>query len=230
MITDSRRTLVVVAHPDDETLGAGGTIRRLTDSGASVDLLVVTDGSSAQYGGDDDARERRDSHLGAACDILGIRRWTKLQFPDMRLDTVSHIDLNREINKIVVDGRYDTILTHHPGDVNLDHKHVFDSVMVVARPQPDSYIRTVATFFVNSSSEWGSPFAGGLFVPNVFVEISETIEYKLKAISAYEDELRQWPHPRSIEAVRSRAETTGSEVGVPCAEAFQLVRTLEATG
>ncbi|MBU2167320.1 MAG: PIG-L family deacetylase [Alphaproteobacteria bacterium] len=226
MILNSRRTLVVVAHPDDETLGAGGTIRRLVDAGAQVDLLIATDGSSAQFENDMEARNRRSSHLDRACEILGISRRMVLDFPDMRLDTVAHIELNRAIGQAADAGNYDTILTHHPGDVNMDHRQVFNSVMVVARPVPGAIIRTLATFFINSSTEWGAPHANGAFSPNLFVDVDRTIHQKLAALAAYEDELRPWPHPRSVEAVRARAQTVGSEVGVGHAEAFQLIRGL----
>jgi len=226
MIVETRKTLIVVAHPDDETLGAGGTIRLLADAGARVDLLVVTDGSSAQFGDDMAARRRRNAHLDKACDVLRINRCVVLDFPDMRLDTVPHIELNRVIGKVAAEEDYDTILTHHPGDVNKDHEQVFNSVMVVARPVPGSGIRNLATFFVNSSTEWGAPLANGIFLPNLFVDIDNTIDHKLEALAAYEDELRSWPHPRSLEAVRARAQTVGSEVGVGHAEAFQLIRGL----
>lgn len=226
MIFGSRKTLIVVAHPDDETLGAGGIIRLLADAGTRVDLLVVTDGSSAQFGNDMVARGRRNAHLERACEILGIHRHIVLDFPDMRLDTVPHIELNRAIGKVIAGEEYDTILTHHPGDVNKDHEQVFNSVMVVARPVPGSSIRNLATFFVNSSTEWGASFADGMFVPNLFVDIDKTIDHKLAALAAYQDELRSWPHPRSLHAVRSRAQTVGSEVGAGHAEAFQLIRGL----
>jgi LmbE family N-acetylglucosaminyl deacetylase len=226
MILSSRKTLVVVAHPDDETLGAGGTIRLLAHAGTRVDLLVVTDGSSAQFGDDMAARSRRNAHLNKACDILGINRCVVLDFPDMRLDTVPHIELNRAISKVASEENYDTILTHHPGDVNKDHEQVFNSVMVVARPLPGSDIHNLATFFVNSSTEWGASLANGIFLPNLFVDIDNTIDHKLEALAAYQDELRSWPHPRSVEAVRVRAQTVGSEVGVGYAEAFQLIRSV----
>jgi LmbE family N-acetylglucosaminyl deacetylase len=226
MILSSRKTLVVVAHPDDETLGAGGTIRLLAHAGTRVDLLVVTDGSSAQFGDDMAARSRRNAHLNKACDILGINRCVVLDFPDMRLDTVPHIELNRAISKVAAEENYDTILTHHPGDVNKDHEQVFNSVMVVARPLPGSDIHNLATFFVNSSTEWGASLANGIFLPNLFVDIDNTIDHKLEALAAYQDELRSWPHPRSVEAVRVRAQTVGSEVGVGYAEAFQLIRSV----
>jgi len=192
VIPGPSRVLVVVAHPDDEVLGVGGTIRRWVNEGARVDVLVATDGSSAQFGSDLHSRQRRTAHMYTACGILGVANVTVLEFPDMRLDTVPHIELNRSIAAVVDASRHDTVLTHHPGDVNLDHAHVFNSVMVAARPQPNCAVRTVATF----------------------------------AMAAYEDEVREWPHPRSLRAVRSRAEVHGSEVGVPYAEPLFLVRTV----
>lgn len=221
---DIEKLLVIVAHPDDETLGAGGTIRLLSDDGVQVDLLVVTDGSSAQFGDDLEAQTRRNTHLAKACEILGISKYSVLDFPDMRLDTVPHIELNKAIGSVVLDGGYDAIFTHHPGDVNMDHQKVFDSVMVVARPMPGAQVRTLATFFINSSSEWGSVYAHRAFIPNIFVDITRTVDAKIAALKAYEDELRAWPHPRSAKAVLRRAQTVGTEAGLACGEAFQLLR------
>ena len=223
----SKKTLVVVAHPDDETLGAGGTIRRMAEQGVSVDVLVVTDGSSAQFGSDMISRDRRMSHFYRACEILGVSKSIALDFPDMRFDTCAHTEVNDRIMQVITDGQYDTVLTHHPGDVNLDHRSVFESVMVAVRPQPGSCVKTVATFFINSSSEWGAMLPKNLFHPTIFVDISETCQAKLDALAVYEDEVRNSPHPRSLQAVRARAETVGSEVGVYYGEAFQLIRCID---
>jgi len=98
--------------------------------------------------------------------------------------------------------------------------------MVAARPQPNCAVRTVATFAINSSTEWGARPLTAPFIPNTYIDITSTVDSKLQALAAYEDEVREWPHPRSLRAVRSRAEVHGSEVGVPYAEPLFLVRTV----
>ncbi|KAB7609842.1 PIG-L family deacetylase [Amylibacter sp. SFDW26] len=220
------KVLVVVAHPDDEVLGAGGSIRKWVDAGVQVDVHVITDGSSAQFGADQAARDRRNAHLQNACDILGVHSLFHDDFPDMRLDTVAHIEINKAISRVILRGQYDTVVCHHSGDVNKDHGCVFDSVLVATRPTPEQTVRTVMTFFVNSSSEWGGVSAGRIFIPNIFIDISDTIGVKLTALQAYQDELRDAPHPRSIDAVQARARTLGSEIGTDYAEGFHVVRTI----
>jgi LmbE family N-acetylglucosaminyl deacetylase len=228
MIDSIRRALVIAAHPDDETLGAGGTIARLTGQGIPVDVAIVTDGSSAQHGDDMAARERRNEQMRAALDILGVETLFHGSFPDMRLDTVPHIDLNIWLSRTIRDSGCDTVFTHHHGDVNMDHVCINASTLVAVRPVPGQPVKRVFTYYVNSSTEWGAVHPRSQFAPNVFVDVSATIETKVAALNAYADEIRDAPHPRNEDAVRARARVTGSEVGVDYAEAFALLRCVEA--
>lgn len=218
--------LVIAAHPDDETLGVGGTIARLSSAGKEVDIAIVTDGSSAQFGDDKQARERRDRHFQSACDVMGVRHAHRLSFPDMRLDRVAHIEVNEALAGLIADHGYDTIFVHHHGDVNMDHRKIFDSALVATRPMPGCCVRRVLTYYVDSSSEWGAAAAHRFFVPHAWVDITDTIKTKLRALSCYEDELRASPHPRSLEMVEARARSTGATVGVSFAEAFAVVRSV----
>ena len=227
MIGSAKRVLVVVAHPDDEVLGPGGTLARLSRSGAEISLAVVSDGASAQPGYDAAAGERRNNQMRDAANILGIGRIFHGTFPDMRLDTVPHIELNIWISNVVRETECDLVFTHHHGDVNLDHSMVFRSTLVATRPVPGQHVKTVLSYQVNSSSEWSDPSVQKAFLPNVFVDISETIETKIAALEAYVDEVRATPHPRSPDAVRARAQVQGSEVGVAYAEGFVLIRSLQ---
>ena len=227
MIVDSGKTLVIVAHPDDEALGAGGTVKKIVSNGGIVDVLVCSDGATAQHPDADHMIERRYDNFHRACSILGFRKKQILSFPDMRLDTVPHIELNIKISEFLATDNYDTVLTHHRSDVNLDHQMVVRSVLVATRPQPNQSVKTVASFFVASSTEWGSIGNSNAFVPNVYVDISESIDDKIEAFSSYVDEIKAFPHPRSLEAIRARASVCGSEVGVAYAEPFQLLRHIE---
>jgi N-acetylglucosamine malate deacetylase 1 len=219
-----REVLVVSAHPDDEVLGVGATIALLRARGARVTVVVVTDGSSSQYPGDAAVADRKNAEMAAAHAVLGTDELLHWDFPDMRLDTVVHVDLNRAFEDLLGKRRFDTVFVHHSGDLNLDHVLVHRSVLVATRPHPEQSVRTVLSYHVNSSTEWG--FGGGAvpFVPNVFVDATETIDRKLAALRCYVTELRPWPHPRSIEAVDARAQVWGSEAGYERAEGFMLVR------
>jgi len=215
--------VVIAAHPDDEVLGAGGTIARLAHEGVPVTVAVVTDGSTTQYVGDDAILERKSKSLVEAARILGVRETVHWNFPDMRLDTVEHVVLNRAIEELIEDTKCDTIFVHHAGDVNLDHQLVHRSVAVATRPHPGQPVKNVLTYEVNSSTEWGARAPRAMFWANFFVDISATIQPKLRALECYTDELREFPHPRSVIAVEARARVNGSAVGCEFAEAFHLM-------
>lgn len=226
-LSNIKKTLVIGAHADDEVLGVGGTIAKLSSQGSLVDVLIVTDSTSSQYQsyknlGDVD--KNRQSGLEKCCDILGVNNIHQLNFPDMRLDQVAHIELNRAISKIIDSSNYDTIFVHHHSDVNLDHQMVFKSVMVCTRPVPNSSIKNVLSYYTPSSTEWGSISPSTAFMPNIFVEISDNMDIKLSAFEAYTDEIREFPHPRSSKNLLAVAEYYGSSVGLPLVEPFVSIR------
>jgi LmbE family N-acetylglucosaminyl deacetylase len=218
--------LVVAAHPDDEVLGMGGTIAlHAAVRGDAVRIACVTDGSSTQYPGDEAKRAQKDTEARRAAAALGVRDYVHLDLPDMRLDSLAHADLNRVVEEQVRDFGPSVVYTVHP-DVNLDHRALFDSVAVAARPVPGQAVRRLLTYAPTSSTEW-TPAALNWFVPNWFVDIGETIDRKLEAFACYETEQRAYPHPRSERAVRAHAEFFGASAGFEYAEPFVLVRSLE---
>ena len=218
-------TLVLAAHPDDEVLGAGGTIPRIKASGGTVTVIIVTDGSSTQYAGDEAIKERKNTALEDANQILGSDKVIQWSFPDMKLDTVDHVTLNKAIEDVIQESQFETVLVHHRHDINRDHQLIYESLLVATRPVMDQPVKNILSYQVNSATEWGGRTQDTMFAPNVFIDITSTIDQKLKALERYEDELRDYPHPRSIKAVRDRAAVYGSEVGFHYAEAFQLVLT-----
>ncbi|MGH9339554.1 MAG: PIG-L deacetylase family protein [Acidobacteriota bacterium] len=223
MLSYPNNVLVIAAHPDDEVLGVGGTIPILRSKGARVTVLMVTEGSSTQYKGDDGAATAKRSQMKEANRIIGTDELAEWDFPDMRLDTVEHQQLNSAFNEFLHTRGFDTVFVHGDIDINLDHQIIYRSLMVAARPHPAQPVRTVLTYQVNSSTEWGGQAMGRTFAPNLYIQIDETIETKLAAMAAYKDELRPYPHPRSIRALRERAAVYGTEVGYRFAEAFRLI-------
>lgn len=219
------RILVIAAHPDDEVLGMGGTIAVHTDRGDAVRIVCVTDGSSTQYPGDAETRARKEEEALRAAAELGVTDYVHLDLPDMRLDTLAHVEINGVIEGQVRDFAPDTLYTVHP-DVNRDHRVLFDSVAVATRPTPGQVVHRVLTYAPTSSTEW-TPAAVNWFVPNWFVDISGTLERKLAAFAHYETERRDYPHPRSERAIRATAEHHGASCGCEHAEPFVLVRSLE---
>src|SRR5215218_780545 len=205
------RVLVFAAHPDDNVLGMGGTIALHAIQGDEVRVVCVTDGSSTQYPDDAATRERKSGEALAAADVLGVAEYVHLDLPDMRLDTLPHVEVNRVVEEHVAGWDAQVVYTVQP-DVNRDHRVLFDSVAVATRP--------------TSSTEW-TPAATSWFVPNWFVDITETFARKLEAFACFETEMRAFPHPRSARALEAHGQLYGATVGCEYAEPFVLVRSVE---
>ncbi|HUF00931.1 MAG TPA: PIG-L family deacetylase [Gaiellaceae bacterium] len=216
------QVLVVAAHPDDEVLGMGATIAVHVDRGDAVRVVVVTDGSSTQYPGDPETRARKEQEALRAAAELGVEDYVHLDLPDMRLDTVAHVELNGVVEEHVRDHAPEILYTVQP-DVNLDHRMLFDAVAVATRPTPGHPVRRLLTYAPTSSTEW-TPAAVNWFVPNWYVDVTGTLERKVAAFAHYETERRDYPHPRSERAIRAAASYHGSSCGCEYAEPFVLVR------
>jgi LmbE family N-acetylglucosaminyl deacetylase len=218
------RLLVVVAHPDDETLGAGGTVARFAAEGSRVWVAVVCDGVTARHAEVD----RQKDCARRACDVLGVENVVFCDLPDQRLDGLSLLDVILPIERCVADLRPHVVLTHFAEDVNQDHGVVSRATMVATRPTPGTTVHTVMCFETASSTEWAPPFTGSTFAPSVYVDIASTLDTKVRAMAVYADthacELKPYPHPRSLEAVEIYAKRHGIAVGLEAAEPFMLVR------
>jgi len=220
----TEKILVIGAHPDDETFGMGGTILKHTSNGNIVHVLIITDGSSSQYENYEKMIEEKKIEATNTMNILGVERIEIHSMPDKKLDTVPHVKINRIIERKIEDFKPEIVYTHHWGDVNEDHRQVFQSTMVAVRPTPSQTIEKVYAYETSSSSEWHAPTIGDAFIPNCFVDISENLELKKNAIECYRSELREYPHPRSTRAVAIYDERNGIVIGRKAAERFVLLR------
>ena len=221
-----RHVAVIVAHPDDETLGAGGTIARHTARGDIVHPVFLTDGVGAR-GADDDAQLRRADAGRRAAEILGAREPIFLGFPDNQLDTVALLEITQALEKILADTPFDTVYTHHAGDLNIDHALCHRAVLTACRPLPESPVRQIFAMEIASSTEWNSPSGKNAFLPNHFVDIDTTLETKIKALKAYDEEMRPFPHSRSFPAIEANTRLRGASVGLSNAEAFMVIRQID---
>jgi len=220
--------LIVAAHPDDEVLGCGGTVAKLVESGAIVNVVFMADGVYSRTSRDGDCLQfeltsRREA-AKKACKILGVNEVFFHNFPDNQLDSVPRLELIKTIELFLTNQMPDTIFTHHAGDLNIDHRVVHDAVVTACRPQSEMSVRTILSFEVPSSTEWQIPGNAVPFIPNWFVDISGTLEKKLSALRCYKEEIRESPHPRSISGVTHLANWRGATIGVDAAEAFILGR------
>lgn len=214
--------LVVAAHPDDEVLGPGGTLARHVHRGDQVHALLVADGATSRYA--DGMAEVLAKCTRRAAQVLGFASVEHLAFPDQRLDALPLLEVTREVEKSVDRVRPDIVYTHFPGDVNADHGIVARAAWTACRPYVLPGLRLFAAFETPSSTEWAWPIAGSTFHPALFVDVSSTLDEKLDAMSCYETELREYPHPRSLRALRERAAYWGSRVDRPAVEAFEVLR------
>lgn len=224
------RVLIVAAHPDDETLGAGGTMAWHAARGDTVWVCVLTDGVTSRH----DRVELQADCARRACDTLGVEKLVLVGLPDQRLDTLCLLDVISPIERCIEDFRPDVVLTHFGGDVNEDHRLVARATMVATRPVAGSTVRRVCAFEIPSSTDWAPPIPGSVFTPNLYVDISDTLDTKLTAMKAYADtyhsEVRPYPHPRSMEALTAYAQRHGVASGLLAAEPFMLLRESATAG
>ena len=204
--------LVIAPHPDDEVLGMGGTIKKLSKKNKII-LCVVSEGATAQYKDKKMIKVRRDSCKKTA-KILGISQTIFLDYPDMRLN-LSHLDINKKLEEIIEKYRPEIVYTAPKNDLNLDHQMVFNSTLVACRPK--SGVKQILCYEIQGNTKVP-------FVPNVFENIEKEFPYKIKGFKMYKSEIEEFPNPRSIAAIENLAIQRGIESGTKKAEAFELIR------
>lgn len=214
-----KTVLIIAAHPDDEVLGVGGTVRRHVLAGDTVHAVVICEAVTMRYQGQ---HVPQKEHGARAAEILGLASFEIFDYPDQHLDTMSLVDIITPIEARVRRFRPQIVYTHFAGDINRDHQLVFEAAMVACRPI-ESYIEVIYSFETPSATEWNVPRT---FSPNYFVDISTTLEDKLRAFACYESEVREYPHPRSLDSLRYRAHYWGNVVHMRAAEAFMCWRRL----
>ncbi len=220
--------LIVAAHPDDEVLGCGGTIAKLSEEGHEIHAAILGEGITSRYNKRESAKmalveEIRECSRKAA-DLLGITELFLYDLPDNRFDTIPLLDVIKIIEELIEHSRPEVIYTHHGGDLNIDHAITQRAVLTATRPVAGCPIKTIYEFEVPSATEWAFSQFQTTFQPNIFEDITDTLETKIKAMGLYETETRSFPHPRSSEAIRNIAQRWGSVVGLKASEAFVLVR------
>jgi LmbE family N-acetylglucosaminyl deacetylase len=229
MNVGDKTVLVVVAHPDDETIGAGGAIARHAEEGRKVCVLSMTDGVSARGVGKASKKfvaERNQAATRAAA-ILGFEWIGTETLPDNALDSVPLLKVVQiiEATKDII--KPTLVYTHFPFDLNVDHRIVAQAVLTAFRPQPGEMCKEIRSFEIASSTDFGAAGAPRVFNPNVMVSIAKTWAKKLQALKAYAPEMRKAPHSRSYKGIEALARLRGASVGVEMAEGFELLRRIE---
>ena len=216
--------LVVVAHPDDEVLGAGATIHKLINEGHKVAVTIMVSQAAARK----DLSSTLASDEVEAMKIMGVEKTYHADFPNIKMNTVPHLELVQFVENCIEDWEADAIITHHPADTNNDHVQTSYAVQAASRlfqRRPNmSSLKQLLYMEVPSSTEWSFDSSSNRFSPNYYVEIGrEGVEVKIKALSAYKGVMRPYPHPRSKEALEGLAAYRGAQAGCNYAEAFESV-------
>ena len=218
--------LIVVAHPDDEVLGAGASIYKWTRNGDVVDVCLMCTEAKARAFRPNDQELDDDTH--SALSFLGVNKTYEGRFPNIEMNTVPHLQLVQHIEKAIQESAPDIVITHHPADTNNDHLQTSlacqEAIRLFQRRPEVKRIREVWYMEVPSCTEWAINSAMQKFNPNCFVEVgSEGVAAKNKALSMYRGVMRPYPHPRSEAAITGLAAYRGSQWGLNYAEAFEVV-------
>ena len=218
--------LIVVAHPDDEVLGAGATMYKLAKEGHVVNIAILSKDVTARENRPE--IEQLSQNMNASMEILKASNMIESQFPNIAFNTVPHLALVQFIEKCMEQTSADIVITHHPADLNNDHLHTSiacqAAVRLFQRRKDVKPIKELLCMEVPSSTDWSLNPSFQPFCPNTFVEIGkEALEKKLEALSQYVGVMRDYPHPRSVEALKGLAAYRGGQAGVYYAEAFECV-------
>lgn len=223
--------MIVAAHPDDELLGLGASMNKLIkEEGIKTHVVILGEGitSRSDVRNVDDWKEELEKHhqnMYSAASIIGYHSVKSYNFSDNRFDSHALLDIVKVIENEKKAFQPDIIFTHHGGDLNIDHQMTFQAVMTATRPMQEECVKAVITFETPSATEWQASSDPRHFSPNIFIEVSEdNLQAKINAMSSYQFEVREFPHPRSSKALQIMAQYRGYTVGKQLAEAFQIVR------
>lgn len=216
--------LFIVAHPDDEVLGAGATIKKLTSNNNKVAICVMSGQAAAR----NNISETLQADMDMALRRLGVHKKYQANFPNIKMNTVAHLELVQFVESCIEDFNADVIVTHHPSDTNNDHVMTSQAVQAACRlfQRRDNVpiLKQLMYMEVLSSTEWSLSSSADRFVPNYFVETGKKgIEEKIEVLKLYKGVMRDYPHPRSAEAILGLAAYRGAQAGCNYAEAFECV-------
>lgn len=230
MIQKGDKVLIIAAHPDDEVLGCGGTISKAVQKyGAdiTVNALILSEGLMGRSDGSThfEQKDLDDFYADAvkAGKTMGLQHSYFEYLPNNRLDGMDLLDIIKLIEKYIAELEPSVVFTHHNGDINIAHRIVYQAALTACRPLGECPVKRLFSFEVPSSTEWAFPTYKSAFSPNVFFEIGNEVETKIKAMECYRTERRAFPHPRSPELIRAIARRWGGVANMDYAEAFELI-------
>lgn len=221
----SKNVLFIAPHPDDEVLGCGGVINKLALAGDQVFVLIMSRGTPKYYS-DDQIRnvrgEARNAHQ-----LLGVKETFFLNYHAPELDAVPLSEISKSIYVYIQKLSVNTLFIPHKGDIHNDHTVVFKAALVAARPVNDYTVDEIHCYETLSETEWAPPFGDDAFIPNLFIDVTDNFPVKLDALKCFRSQLKQFPNPRSVEAIEALSKFRGATVGFHHAEAFMTIRRIQ---
>lgn len=216
--------VAVVAHPDDEVLGVGGTLARHAAAGEAVHIIICATGLAARGTATRAEIEALQAQARRAAAALGAAPPRFLGLRDNAMDERPLLEVVQALQPHLDELSPKTVYTHHASDLNIDHEIVARAVLTACRPLPGSRIESIYAFETPSSTEWATGGGFHPFAPTRFVDVAAHLPAKIRALECYADEMRAFPHPRSVDAVRALAAWRGATAGLTAAEAFSVLR------
>ena len=219
--------LIVIAHSDDESISMAGTIVKHVNKGDKVYVISMTDGVSGRNSSNkSDIIKRKNSSIKASA-LLGFEWGVCYDFKDNSMDSYPLLEIVKAVEKSKYKYRPTLVYTHSGADLNIDHRVVANAVLTAFRPHPKELCKEIRLFEVASATDYGNNNITGSFSPNLFIDISNEWSTKVKALKAYNNEMRDYPHSRSLKGIKHLANLRGNQVGYELAEAFEVIRKLE---
>lgn len=216
------KVLVIAPHPDDETLGAGGTILKHKTQGDKIFLLILTN-IHTEHGWDSEQVKQRQEEIQQVADAYQFNGVYKLDLPTTKLDELPMGEFISKISTVIKEVEPSSIYLQNRSDVHSDHRIAFDAIMACTKSFRYPYIKRILMYETITETDFAPALPENMFTPNVFVDISEYIDKKIEIMQIYASEVMEAPLPRSLENIRNLAQYRGARIGVKTAEAFQLI-------
>ena len=228
MKVSKKKILVLVAHPDDESFGCGGFIKKLSKKNF-IGVVSFTNGVSSRDKSQKKQILNRKSNSQNAAKILGFKWIKQFDYPDNQMDSISLLEIIKNIEKLKETFKPHIVITHNFSDLNIDHRIVAEASLTAFRPEPEEKLEMLLTFEVPSSTDFRYIRNKRLFFPNFFVNINSSLKHKISAIKSYKGEFKKKPHSRSIDGIKNLSKIRGNQCGLENAEAFEIIRLIHKT-
>ena len=222
-----KNILCIVAHPDDEALGVGGTLIKHVECGDIVNIVILSDGEGAKLLKKEKNVKRLDNaHKWSK--LAGTKLLDVMNFPDQKFDAIPQIEIVSALEEIIKKAKPDIVYTHFLYDINKDHQITAEAVLVALRPiSKFGLVPEIRSFETPSTTDQTPQIIDFNFSPNLYINITKQWKKKSICLKAYSKEMKKYPHPRSLKSIKSLAVKRGSECMQELAEAFYIIRKIE---